>query len=487
MRKRFGRGILFLALTLGALTVVGAEPTTPFSSHSVLDLARDLAQSPFHPGPDALGSTTATYDEYRQVRFNSDRSIDVSPFLADLFPTGFLFRQAVQVFVVNQNQARELKPGPEWFTGAPQGAVPKFSGLKLRYPINRPGVWDEFLVIQGASYFRAVSAGASYGLSARLLSVGTGDDPEEFPAVTALWMVPPSQPDGEFVVWALIDSPSLTAAARIQVEAGSDITMDVQLTIYPRRRVTNWGIAPLTSMFLLDSTRRHELQDYRNAVHDSDGLWFLNSSHEGVWRPLANPTSIQISSFSSVAPARFGLVQRARTLSDYQDWEARYDLRPNLLVEPRGDWGPGRLTLVELPSDSETNDNIVAYFRPDHALVPGQAETFSYGLTWTRKDPENDLASVVATRLGRSFDQKRPLFALDFSAPSAAEGPFTWDVWASSGTVVNPVLHASPDGKTWRGTFELEGLSPGQVPELSARIVGTSGPVSETWLHRVLP
>ena len=49
-----------------------------------------------------------------------------------------------------------------------------FSGLKVRHPINRPGVWDEIAVFQGASYFRAVAHGTIYGLSARGLAIGTG-------------------------------------------------------------------------------------------------------------------------------------------------------------------------------------------------------------------------------------------------------------------------------------------------------------------------
>ena len=71
-----------------------------------------------------------------------------------------------------------------------------FSGIRIRHPINRPGVWDEFAVFQGASYFRAVAHDTIYGLSARGLAIGTGGpDPEEFPIFTAFWIHEPQPGD----------------------------------------------------------------------------------------------------------------------------------------------------------------------------------------------------------------------------------------------------------------------------------------------------
>ena len=57
-----------------------------------------------------------------------------------------------------------------------------FPGLRLRHRLNAPDRWDDVLVLQGASYFRALARGTVYGLSARALSLGTGGPgPEEFP------------------------------------------------------------------------------------------------------------------------------------------------------------------------------------------------------------------------------------------------------------------------------------------------------------------
>jgi glucans biosynthesis protein len=83
----------------------------------------------------------------------------------------------------------------------PEGRAPEglaedhgFSGIRFRHPINRPGVWDEAVVFQGASYFRAVARDTLYGLSARGLAIGTaGPEPEEFPLFTAFGSRSPSR------------------------------------------------------------------------------------------------------------------------------------------------------------------------------------------------------------------------------------------------------------------------------------------------------
>ena len=79
-------------------------------------------------------------------------------------------------------------------------------------------------------------------------------------------------------------------------------------------------------------------------------------------------------------PRGFGLLQRKRRLEDYEDPESRFDLRPSLWVEPRGSWGEGHVVLVEIPSDREIHDNIVAYWQPNRAFEPGQEVVLSYRL-----------------------------------------------------------------------------------------------------------
>jgi glucans biosynthesis protein len=117
-------------------------------------------------------------------------------------------------------------------------------------------------------------------------------------------------------------------------------------------------------MFLFDATNRASFDDFRSAVHDSDGLLIQQANGETLWRPLANPSVLQVSSFGQLRPVGFGLLQRHQAFEQFQDAEARYDKRPSLWIEPQGVWGEGEVVLVEIPSSRETNDNIVAYWQP---------------------------------------------------------------------------------------------------------------------------
>ncbi len=85
-------------------------------------------------------------------------------------------------------------------------------------------------------------------------------------------------------------------------------------------------------------------------------------------------------------PKGFGLLQRGREFSRYEDLDDRYDLRPSAWIEPKGDWGKGKVELVEIPTPDETNDNIVAFWTPDTLPEAKKPLTLSYRLTFTRDE-----------------------------------------------------------------------------------------------------
>ena len=118
--------------------------------------------------------------------------------------------------------------------------------------------------------------------------------------------------------------------------------MDVELTLFPRTDMHVVGIAPLTSMFLFDETNRGRLDDYRPEVHDSDGLQITSKTGEHIFRQLANPIKLQVSTFTTQPPQGFGLVQRSREQSDFQDFDNLYERRPERLGRAEGRLGRGR-------------------------------------------------------------------------------------------------------------------------------------------------
>src|SRR3546814_16706735 len=143
------------------------------------------------------------------------------------------------------------------------------------------------------------------------------------------------------VVHALLDSPSAAGAFRFAIDPGEETVFDVDMRLYPRVDLAHAGIAPLTSMFEFDPSDRVGVDDYRPAVHDSDGLAMLNGKGEPTWRQLQNPPPLQHSGFQDRDPRGFGLMQRKRKSEAFQDAEAAYKKRPNPRVEPLGDCGPG--------------------------------------------------------------------------------------------------------------------------------------------------
>ncbi len=240
-------------------------------------------------------------------------------------------------------------------------------------------------------------------------------------------------------------------------------------------------------MFQFDETNRDRFSDFRPAVHDSDGLLIHNGAGEKIWRPLANPRTLQISAFRDTDPKGFGLMQRADRYSDFHDLEALYHNRPCLWVKPREAWGKGHVTLVEIPTDREIYDNIVAYWRPDTVLNPGDRPVYSYDLYWGSEATPGTpaLPRVLNTRAG-ARDEGGILFAIDF----APDGPqptklddITWMLRGSAGEVSKGVVQRNPETGGPRLAFTFH---PGEarLAEFRVQLQGKAGPLSEVWLYR---
>ena len=163
--------------------------------------------------------------------------------------------------------------------------------------------------------------------------------------------------------------------------------MDIDVTLFPREAIELLGIAPLTSMFTFGPHDRQGVDDFRPQVHDSEKLQIWSGSGEWSWRPLVNPQEkLRLSLFGTTDPKGFGLMQRTRDFAEYQDLEARYDLRPSLWVEPLDAWGGGHIRLIEIQALREV-DNIVAFWVPREPVQAGSEWRFRYRLYWCRETP----------------------------------------------------------------------------------------------------
>ena len=473
----------------GAPQAVGAAG---FGPRTVADLARNLASRPYAPPQADLPPQLAsiTYDAYRAIRFRPEGALwkeQRLPFQTQFFHRGFYFRDRVDIFEVDGGQARPIPYDPQRFSsdaadlsGLPPGLG--FAGFRLHTPINNKDYFDEAAVFLGASYFRSLGRNEVYGLSARGLALNTaGAGGEEFPAFRQFWIERPAANATSIVVHALLDSRSVAGAYRFVIRPGDHTVFDVEARLYPRGPLATAGVAPLTSMFLFGPSSPKRFDDFRPAVHDSDGLAMLNGRGERLWRPLTNPGVLQESAFADTAPRGFGLMQRSRKFSDFEDMEARYDRRPSAWIEPQGDWGPGAVHLVEIPSGSETEDNIVAFWRPAQPIT-GEA-VFRYRLSWG-PPPPSGLAEVVGTRTGAAFHSKDVrVFTIDFAKPGGGLDGAQPRVTASAGELAPPTLTPNPE----TGGLRLDvHLTPGsaRTSELRAELVSGGRPVSEAWMYR---
>ncbi len=485
---------------LGATPSAAAAPAgpVPFDANVVRQAARDLAAKPYQAPdrklPDALAKID--YDQYRAIRFRPDRALWRNtnlPFQVQFFHRGFLYLDRVDLFEVADGKAMPILYNADLFEfGAmarPGNDDIGFAGFRIHTPFNRPDYFDELCVFLGASYFRAVGKNQGYGLSARGLAIKTADPAgEEFPLFRSFWLERPQQNAGAMVVHALLDSPSAAAAFRLTIRPGEDTVFDVEMTLSPRVDLDRAGIAPMTSMFYFDANDRAGVDDYRRAVHDSDGLLMLSGRGEQVWRPLANPIDLQISVFGDTSPRGYGLMQRKRDFASYEDLEARYERRPSIWVEPIGDSGDGAVTLIEIPTREEIHDNIVAFWRPKLPIKAKGEYGYTYRLHWCGLPPiPATLATVVDTRAGLGFDKKSRLFVLDIAGESLkslpADAKLTLQVSADHGKIANAVVQPNPVTSGLRASFEMNPDGAKSV-ELRAQVMNDATPVCEVWLYR---
>ncbi|MDX2264572.1 MAG: glucan biosynthesis protein [Hyphomicrobiales bacterium] len=405
-----------------------APTSAPFSEDWLQELARTMASAPFDDSdlrlPDDLKSLN--YDQYRSIRFLKDKAVwanDGVGLSLEMFQSGYIYGNLVRVHLVENGVATEFPYDPTLFTYGPDVKAPApgspggYSGFRAHAPINRAGRLDEYVVFQGASYFRSFASGQEYGISARGLAVNTAQFPgEEFPLFRGFWVLKPKKGDERLTVFALLDSKSVTGVYKFVISHRVDTVMEIEATLHSRLKIPFAGVAPLTSMFHSGPSDLTKYPDYRPQVFDSEGLQIWNGGGEHIWRPLINPERLQFSSFSDENPKGFGLIIRDRQFTNYQDLQVRYEKRPSAWVEPIGDWGPGFVDLIELPTPTEYNDNIVAFWRPREPLEPGKTYRYAYRLYWCWDAPiRRNFAYVTQTRVASAGQPGWHSFHLDFA------------------------------------------------------------------------
>ena len=485
---------LLLCIQTGAVFAFGFQ--------DVVEKARERSENSWSaPNSVPRFMRDISHDAYRGIRFKNERSIwheSNSQFQVRLLPAGNVFEHPVRLHTVDAEGEHPLpfrKADYEFTDAELERRVPAdlgHSGFELTWPVSHGGQDRQVIVsFAGASAF---SAG---GASARGIAIDTGlMSGEEFPAFTDFWLERPAPNAHAMKFQALLDGPSLTGAYQFTMFPGDPTRMQVEAVLFPREEIAQLGAAPLSAMFFYGENTSRPAGHWRPEVHDADGLLVHDGgSDEWVWRPLINPSALQVDSFYSGQVRGFGLFQRDAGFESYQDLSAGYEQRKSVWIEPQGDWGKGRVMLVQLPTPDATNDNAIAFWTPETPPEVGQPLRLSYQIHFGSPEMAgNPLARTINTFVGNAAVNSGAAGAVRFHIDFAG-GPLekmnpqaavTADVSADGeGEIVEHFVEHHPATGGWRLSVLAR---PAQNHPLLLRAHLREGDkrASETWSY-VLP
>ena len=506
MTGALAAGALPVLPAWGAVSGIETGPEEAFSFESLRETARQLATEPYAPvevGSDFPVLEGIDYDRHNQITYRTDRTLwgDV-PGAAKVrfFHPGRYFKEPVQISVLENGAARELLFSSDLFE-MPENHPAKrlthagFAGFR----VMDPDAENDWLAVLGASYFRTSGYSGQFGMSARGLAIDSGGPgPEEFPRFSRFWLEQGA--NGGIIIYALLESPRATGAYRLDTSRDEGVFQDIEASLFIRGDIARLGIAPLTSMFWFGKNNHFVAPDWRPEVHDSDGLEMHLANGERIWRPLNNPPQVIANSFRADGIKGFGLAQRERNFERYQDDGVFYEKRATCWIEPVSDFGQGSVMLVELSTNDEIHDNIVAFWNPGAPAAAGASYDLSYRLSWVESSPPIPNARFIATRLGAGGvpGQPRPPNVVKFVLDLDGKGLEGLDrssgveavVEASRGAL--DLVFAFPIATTdrWRVTFDLDiGPEDGNNSPIDLRLYlrHEGEAMSETWIYQAFP
>ncbi|WP_205589620.1 glucan biosynthesis protein [Chachezhania antarctica] len=484
-------------------------PPEVFSFERLREMALALSGKPHAPEPIPQAGIVdqIDYDRHNQIAFRKDRALwntsGASP--VQFFFPGKYFPEPVHFYTVTDGMARAVRFNTDYFD-IPEGNPARqltgttgFAGFRVQ---DEPG-GDDWMAFLGASYWRTSGYSGQFGLSVRGLALDTAipDGPEEFPRFTRFWLE--QGKGGDLTAYALLEGPRATGAYRItSTQAARGVDQRVEAHVFLRGDVDRLGLAPLTSMYWFGKPNAHLSPDWRPEVHDSDGLEIHTGAGERIWRPLNNPPRTMANSFQAPGVKGFGLMQRERDFDEYQDDGVFYEKRASAWVEPFDDWGDGAVTLVELSTDDEIHDNIVAMWTPAGPAEHGREYSFGYRLTWFDDCPvPANAARFIATRIGAGGipGQPRPegvvKIVCDFDGMGfedrGRDPAIRPIVSASRGDIGNLAAYPVVGEDYWRAMFDLDVsmLAADDDAPIDLRMyVEVDGEArTETWLMQLFP
>jgi glucans biosynthesis protein len=496
-----------------------AEVTLDYVAAKALQRAQKPFHSPKADLPDFLHEDKLNYDKYREIEFRHEDALwgnEPMPFRIEFFHPGYIYQEPIHVNEFTLTRVQPIRFVQDWFNyrslkfprQIPVDAG--YAGFRVLCPLNESNKWDELGAFIGASYFRLLGRGQSYGQSARGLALDCGevDRGEEFPIFTDWWLGKPALGEDRLKMYAILDSVSCVGAYRFVIIPGQTTVAEVEAVLYfregdkvraiipDRKPIKTIGMAPLTSMFWFGKASERRFDDYRPEVHDTDGLLMQMGNGEVLWRPLNDPVKMSHQVFSTKEIQGFGLIQRERAFSQYEDLFNAYYKTPSVWVRPTSTWGEGEVHLVELPTTNEWEDNVVAFWNPKEQPQPLKPYKFSYTLLWGSNESDMklmfDKGRVVSTRVGADpRDAKVREFAIDFAGPKLKSFTETNKPQAITSCSANAGISFSevyynPSVPGWRVVLKLEPHNQDPV-DIRCTLQKGEEVLTETWTYHWSP
>lgn len=508
--------------------------------------ARSLADKPYDNTANAVPAylQNLDVDKWRSLKIKPEYILwknEGLPFSISLFHPGYVFNRSARINVVTDGQVAPIpfsvdmfEYGDDALARQVRDAATGFAGFQLLTPSESKespygrNSENSLVGFMGASNFLFKGRNSRMGTFSRAVAMNTAlPSGELFPYFREFWLVKPAPDATAFTLYALMDSPCLTGAYRMEITPGTSAVMKVDATLYQRPAAgcpEKLGLAPLASMFLHSETVPAKENDARPEVHNADCLLFVADADLWACRPLSNNERLITSVFPMNNPKGFGLMQRDNEFEHYRDAAARFDRRVSVWVEPAGDWGKGRLELLEIPGTRDFHNNILAFWVPENGLAAndGQGDTptapaktpadmgreISYVMYWMPPGATpHGLGKAVSTRILRSPENGEVAFVVDF------EGGLLDDLGPETGltsvvelpeqvTLMEKMLDRHPETPGWRLVMKVRLPQNGMLQRLLAARDGPTGlrfkahlkkgenitdPLTETWIYDLVP
>ena len=325
-------------------------PGQPFDFAWLKGQAHWLASNAYQPSKDALPPAMAKlgYDQYQSIRFRSDRA---------------LWADAGLLFACSSSTPGAASPSRCICTKSSTARLTRFSTIPSMFEWDKSGV--DPAIDEGSCGFRRLSGAVRDGLARRcrgiprrqlfprrgrryaaVWPVGAGarrsipdfPRPEEFPRFTSFWFERPAKDSGTLTLYALLDSPSIAGALRMQITPGRHPDHEHRHGAVSAQAHRAHGNRTAHQHVLLWQKRSRAAQTTGGRRSMIPTEFRCGPAREnGSGGPLINPAQLHVNSYFDDNPRGFGLLQRDRNFDHYQDDGVYYDRRPSLWVEPKPD------------------------------------------------------------------------------------------------------------------------------------------------------